>query len=198
MDWIPLAQDRDQWRHLWTRQWLFWFYKLLGSSWVAERLGFFQEGLSSMELQTVMEPIWARRWEDARWWTTGSFWIQNIAMCCWELHGEVTKTAVWLTYDDKLHHSVKITFFPTSCRKLTENWIGGYRLNITYCDRNTYKYAYMIPYENTVTFYKKFGKKNRCVLTLRERYPWIPRSGSVRQFDGLSRFFTGKADGFEM
>jgi hypothetical protein len=45
MDWIDLAQDRDQWRAL-VR-----FHKMLGNSWVGAQLVASQEGLGSIELQ---------------------------------------------------------------------------------------------------------------------------------------------------
>jgi hypothetical protein len=64
MDWIDLAQNRDQWRAvwigsiwlrigtsggpLWTRYWTFGFHDMLESSWVAAQLTASQEGLSSM------------------------------------------------------------------------------------------------------------------------------------------------------
>jgi hypothetical protein len=57
MDWIHLALDRDQWRALLNTEWTFWFHKMLGISWVAERLAASQEGPSSMELVS---------WTDAR------------------------------------------------------------------------------------------------------------------------------------
>jgi hypothetical protein len=50
IDWIDLAQDRDQWRALVKTVMYFGFHKMLGSSWVAERLAASQEGLSSMKL----------------------------------------------------------------------------------------------------------------------------------------------------
>jgi hypothetical protein len=52
MDWIDLAQDRDQWRALVKR-----FYKTVGSSWVAAQLAASQEGLSSMS-EWVTEKNW--------------------------------------------------------------------------------------------------------------------------------------------
>jgi hypothetical protein len=36
MDWIDLAQDRDRWRTLVTRQWTFGFHKMREISWLAE------------------------------------------------------------------------------------------------------------------------------------------------------------------
>jgi hypothetical protein len=51
MDWIDLAQDKDQWRALVnTVMNLRGFHKMLGSSWVAVQLSASQEGISSMEL----------------------------------------------------------------------------------------------------------------------------------------------------
>jgi hypothetical protein len=47
MDWIDLAQDRDQWRALVNT---FGIYNMLGNSWVAAQLATSQEELSSMEL----------------------------------------------------------------------------------------------------------------------------------------------------
>jgi hypothetical protein len=47
MDWIHLAQDRDQLRTLVNT---FGFHKMLGHSCVAERLVTSEEGLGSMEL----------------------------------------------------------------------------------------------------------------------------------------------------
>jgi hypothetical protein len=47
MNWIDLAQDRDQWRVLVNT---FGFHKMLGNYWVAEELASSQEGLSSMKL----------------------------------------------------------------------------------------------------------------------------------------------------
>jgi hypothetical protein len=44
MDWIHLAQDRDQW----TRYWTFGFHKIEGS--LVERLAASEEELSFMEL----------------------------------------------------------------------------------------------------------------------------------------------------
>jgi hypothetical protein len=48
MDRIDLAQGRERWRALWTRQSIFGFYKMLGSSWVVAQLAASQEGLSSV------------------------------------------------------------------------------------------------------------------------------------------------------
>jgi hypothetical protein len=50
MGWIDLAQDRDQWRLLWTRWWTVGFHKILGDSWVVAQLAASPEGLSSMKL----------------------------------------------------------------------------------------------------------------------------------------------------
>jgi hypothetical protein len=40
---------------LYTRQWTFWFHKILGQSWVAEQLEVSQEELSSMALVIYVE-----------------------------------------------------------------------------------------------------------------------------------------------
>jgi hypothetical protein len=50
MDWIDLAQDRDQWKALVNMVMNLRVHKMLGNSSVAERLAASQEGLSSMEL----------------------------------------------------------------------------------------------------------------------------------------------------
>jgi hypothetical protein len=55
MDWIDLAQERDQWRALVNtvrnlRIHSFGFHKMLGNSLVVAELAASQEGLSSMEL----------------------------------------------------------------------------------------------------------------------------------------------------
>jgi hypothetical protein len=50
IDWIYLAQDRDQWRALVNTVRTFGFYKMFENSCVPERLAAFEEGLSSMEL----------------------------------------------------------------------------------------------------------------------------------------------------
>jgi hypothetical protein len=46
MDWIDLAQDRDQWRAIVNTA----MKLMLGSSWIASQLLDSQEGLSSMKL----------------------------------------------------------------------------------------------------------------------------------------------------
>jgi hypothetical protein len=48
MDWIDLAQDRDQWRALVNTVMYIRFHKMLRSSLVAAQLPASQEGLSSM------------------------------------------------------------------------------------------------------------------------------------------------------
>jgi hypothetical protein len=50
MDWIDLAQDRDQWRALLNTIMNLQIHEILGSSWATERLAASQEGLRSMEL----------------------------------------------------------------------------------------------------------------------------------------------------
>jgi hypothetical protein len=50
MDWIDLAQDRDQWMALVNTVMNLRFHKMLGHFLVAARLAASQEGLSSMEL----------------------------------------------------------------------------------------------------------------------------------------------------
>jgi hypothetical protein len=52
MEWIHLAQDRDQWRDLMNTAMNFRFHKILGSSWVAAKLPASQEGLISMEVDS--------------------------------------------------------------------------------------------------------------------------------------------------
>jgi hypothetical protein len=52
MDWIDLAQNRDQWRALVNTVMTFGFHKILGSSRVATQLAVSQEGRSSMKLVT--------------------------------------------------------------------------------------------------------------------------------------------------
>jgi hypothetical protein len=51
MDWIDLAQNRDQW----TRWWTFGFHKLLGSSWAAAQLAASQDGLSSVSIDYCID-----------------------------------------------------------------------------------------------------------------------------------------------
>jgi hypothetical protein len=48
MDWINLAQNRDQWQAL-VKMITFWYYKMLGNSCVAEQLAASQEGFIFME-----------------------------------------------------------------------------------------------------------------------------------------------------
>jgi hypothetical protein len=50
MDWIDLAQDREQWRALVNTVMNLVFHKMLGRSWVAAQLAASQEGLSSMRV----------------------------------------------------------------------------------------------------------------------------------------------------
>jgi hypothetical protein len=50
MDWIDLAQGRDQWRALVNTVMNLRFHKMLGSSCVAAQLAASQEGLSSMSV----------------------------------------------------------------------------------------------------------------------------------------------------
>jgi hypothetical protein len=49
MDWIDLAQDRDKWWALVITVRNLWFRKMLGNSWLDERLAAYQ-GLSSVVL----------------------------------------------------------------------------------------------------------------------------------------------------
>jgi hypothetical protein len=51
VDWILLAQKRDQWRVLVSMEWTLW-----GIAWLAERLPNFQEGLCSMVLVRGISP----------------------------------------------------------------------------------------------------------------------------------------------
>jgi hypothetical protein len=50
MDWIDMTQDRDQWRVFMNTVMNNRFHKMLGSSSVAGRLEYFEEGLSAVEL----------------------------------------------------------------------------------------------------------------------------------------------------
>ena len=51
MDWIDLAQDRDRRRALVDAAiWTFVLYKMVGISWLTEKLLVSQEGLCSMDL----------------------------------------------------------------------------------------------------------------------------------------------------
>jgi hypothetical protein len=50
MDWIDMAEDRDRWRAVVSAVMNFQFYKMQGTSRLAEDLLASQEGLSSMEL----------------------------------------------------------------------------------------------------------------------------------------------------
>jgi hypothetical protein len=53
IDWVHVGQHRGQWQALCTRWWTFRFRKILGSSWVAERLAASQDGPASMEFVLV-------------------------------------------------------------------------------------------------------------------------------------------------
>jgi hypothetical protein len=52
--WVMWLRIESSGGLLWIRQWIFWFHKMLRSSWGAERLAASQEGLSSMELVTQL------------------------------------------------------------------------------------------------------------------------------------------------
>jgi hypothetical protein len=58
MDWIDLAQDRDQWMALVNIVRNFWFHKMLGNSWVAAQMAVYQEGFSSMEIVSSVSSIY--------------------------------------------------------------------------------------------------------------------------------------------
>jgi hypothetical protein len=64
MDWIDLAQDKEQWRTLVNTVMNLRFHKMLGISEVAAQLAASQEGLGSMKLGYSVNNEWKGIWKE--------------------------------------------------------------------------------------------------------------------------------------
>jgi hypothetical protein len=73
MDWNDIAYDREQWMFFLTREWHFWFHKMLINPWVASQLTASGEGLSYLELVSV-GPVLLWRTFSLCLWSLASLW----------------------------------------------------------------------------------------------------------------------------